>query len=249
MSTLTVGTISEKVTDAGVAVDGVTLKDGTVTANRLSSDGTIVDLQKDGTTVGTIGVANTDQLTIGTSDGSEMGLRFDGDSEHILPANASGAKKDASADLGSATARWQNLYLSGGIYLGGTGSANLLDDYEEGTWTPSLNSYSGTPTFSNAEYVKAGNLVLASLTVLLDGTADASRFEVSSLPFTSVNTTASSQGGGVSYTDSTFSRNIYVLVTSNSTRFGLYEEGGSNFSYTEVGTNKEIRLFVIYKSQ
>ena len=59
MSTLTVGTISEKVTDAGVAVDGVTLKDGTVTANRLSSDGTIVDLQKDGTTVGTIGVANT----------------------------------------------------------------------------------------------------------------------------------------------------------------------------------------------
>ena len=28
MSTLTVGTISEKVTDAGVAVDGVTLKDG-----------------------------------------------------------------------------------------------------------------------------------------------------------------------------------------------------------------------------
>jgi hypothetical protein len=22
-----------------------------------------------------------------------------------------------------------------GIYLGGTGSANLLDDYEEGTWT------------------------------------------------------------------------------------------------------------------
>jgi hypothetical protein len=28
MSTLTVGTIAEKVTDAGVAVDGVTLKDG-----------------------------------------------------------------------------------------------------------------------------------------------------------------------------------------------------------------------------
>ncbi len=31
MSTLTVGTISEKVTDAGVAIDGVTLKDGDVT--------------------------------------------------------------------------------------------------------------------------------------------------------------------------------------------------------------------------
>ena len=29
-----------------------------------------------------------------------------------------------------------NLTLSGGVYLGGTGAANLLDDYEEGSWTP-----------------------------------------------------------------------------------------------------------------
>lgn len=40
MSTLTVGTIAEKVTDAGVSVDGVTLKDGGAT---LSGDLTIGD--------------------------------------------------------------------------------------------------------------------------------------------------------------------------------------------------------------
>jgi len=28
--------------------------------------------------------------------------------------------------------------LSGGVYLGGTGAANLLDDYEEGEWSPNL---------------------------------------------------------------------------------------------------------------
>jgi len=40
MSTLTVGTISEKVVDAGVAVDGVTLKDGDVTiADKIIHDG------------------------------------------------------------------------------------------------------------------------------------------------------------------------------------------------------------------
>lgn len=40
MSTLQVGTISEKVTDAGVAVDGVTLKDGDVTiADKIIHDG------------------------------------------------------------------------------------------------------------------------------------------------------------------------------------------------------------------
>ena len=40
MSTLTVGTISEKVVDAGVAVDGVTLKDGDVTiSDKIIHDG------------------------------------------------------------------------------------------------------------------------------------------------------------------------------------------------------------------
>ena len=28
--------------------------------------------------------------------------------------------------------------FNGGVYIGGTGSANLLDDYEEGTWTPTI---------------------------------------------------------------------------------------------------------------
>ena len=44
MSTLTVGTIAEKVTDAGVAVDGVTLKDGGAT---LTGDLTIGDAEYD----------------------------------------------------------------------------------------------------------------------------------------------------------------------------------------------------------
>ena len=131
--------------------------------NRRSSDGEVIRISKDGTTVGNIGVANTDQLTIGTSDGSQMGLRFDGDLQHILPANASGAKKDALADLGSATARWRNIYFSGGVYLGGTGSANKLDDYEEGTWTPTYEKSTGDPTVTYGTrvgyYVKVGNLV------------------------------------------------------------------------------------------
>jgi len=50
--------------------------------------------------------------------------------------------------------------LSGGVYLGGTGAANLLDDYEEGTWTPSLN-LDGTTTYAILanKYVKVGKQV------------------------------------------------------------------------------------------
>ena len=56
-----------------------------------------------------------------------------------------------------------NIEVSGGIYLGGTGAANLLDDYEEGTWTPNIQRSGGTipATFSHGggSYVKIGNMV------------------------------------------------------------------------------------------
>jgi hypothetical protein len=46
---------------------------------------------------------------------------------------------------------------SKGIYLGVTTAtaSNLLDDYEEGTWTPIINS--GTYTLITAKYTKIGN--------------------------------------------------------------------------------------------
>ena len=53
-----------------------------------------------------------------------------------------------------------NLTSTGGIYLGGTASANLLDDYEEGTWTPTTNGdATGAFTNPNGVYVKVGQMV------------------------------------------------------------------------------------------
>ena len=47
-----------------------------------------------------------------------------------------------------------------GVYLGVTSAtaSNLLDDYEEGTWTPNLNDLSNTPTYHNltGKYTKIG---------------------------------------------------------------------------------------------
>jgi len=71
---------------------------------------------------------------------------------------------DDNNDLGSASKRWADLYLSGGIYLGGTTSANYLDDYEKGTFTLNapgslLTALSGTVSTYYAEYVKIGRVV------------------------------------------------------------------------------------------
>lgn len=51
--------------------------------------------------------------------------------------------------------------ISTGLYIGGSGSANLLDDYEEGTWspvaTPSGGAFNGVTV--SGKYIKIGNLV------------------------------------------------------------------------------------------
>ena len=51
-----------------------------------------------------------------------------------------------------------------GIHIGGTGSSNVLNDYEEGTWTPSLvvtnGSWTlGTQSNASGHYVKVGDIV------------------------------------------------------------------------------------------
>lgn len=126
------------------------------TFNRDTTDGDLIILQKDNATVGAIGTYNNDSY-IGTDD---TGVTFSNGMDALMPFNPSTvAVRDAGVDLGITTVRWRNLYLSGGVYLGGTGAANYLDDYEEGTWTPTGVSGGTWSSFSKANYVKIGNFV------------------------------------------------------------------------------------------
>jgi hypothetical protein len=134
--------------------------------NRLTNDGDIAIFAKDGTAVGSIGT-RASLLKIGTGD---VGLLFNSSSDAILPENIDGgAGRDAAIDLGVAGARFKDLYLSGGVYLGGTGAANHLDDYEEGTWTPTFLGSGTNPTVTYATrsgiYTKVGNLVTCTFVV------------------------------------------------------------------------------------
>jgi hypothetical protein len=98
------------------------------TFNRKTDDGDIVLFRKDGTTVGSIGTANG-YMELGSSD---TGIRFYTPSDAVIPANPStNSARDAAIDLGISSQRFKDLYLSGGVYLGGTVAANYLDDYEE----------------------------------------------------------------------------------------------------------------------
>jgi hypothetical protein len=94
---------------------------GPLQLNRLNNDGDIIELHKDGTEVGSIGALSS-RLYIGTA---ETGLFFNNSSGAITPFDVDGlTQTDADVDLGVGSIRFKDLYLSGGVYLGGTGSAN-----------------------------------------------------------------------------------------------------------------------------
>jgi hypothetical protein len=78
--------------------------------------------------------------------------------------------------------------------------ANCLDDYEEGSWTPTLG---GNTTYQSGgqvgSYIKIGQFVAAyfQISVNLIGTGSATT--VSGLPFTIQNNKASYSGGSIGY--------------------------------------------------
>ena len=82
-----------------------------------------------------------------------------------------------------------DLYIGSGIFLGGTGSANKLDDYEEGTWTPTYiatTSDFSSVTYSSqvGTYTKIGNQVTVWFNVRTSGVSGGSgTVKISGLPF------------------------------------------------------------------
>ena len=85
-----------------------------------------------------------------------------------------------------------DLFFEGagkGICLGVTANtdANTLDDYEEGTWTPT--SSQGGWTFSNqyAKYTKIGRTVYVQCYISISGSGNGSALIMGGLPFTSAN--------------------------------------------------------------
>jgi hypothetical protein len=199
-------------------------RDGSISGdfNRQTSDGDIVLFRKDGTTVGSIGVSNGDNLYIDGVVSGHGGISFG--STSWLPRSG-GAFADNAVDIGNNGNYIKDIYIKGGIRFGTNTSANKLDDYEEGTWTPSLSTAGGTLSVTYSErtskYTKIGNVVYYQFfieTSAFSGGTGAITF--SGLPFTA-------QAGRSAVGLATGSRidlgleSAAVLPTQNSSNFRI----------------------------
>ena len=157
--------------------------------NVKSRDGDIAQFRKDGSLIGEIGVNESD-LYIGTGDTT---IRFADGADVVIPRGTNGASRDDAISLGNSANRFKDVALSGGVFLGGTGTANKLEDYEEGTWTPEIadaNTGGNTGTASTLEgaYTKIGRMVhltFRCVDVDTTGLSPANGIRIRNLPFTS----------------------------------------------------------------
>jgi hypothetical protein len=114
--------------------------------NRDTSDGTLIDLRKDGSTVGSIGVDNTDNLTI-SGNSSHCGLNFS--SDDVNPYK-NGAYTDGTTSLGSSSTRFNNLYL------GGTANVGNLQTVSSGRIFSGTGGNASSPMIANVSDTNTG---------------------------------------------------------------------------------------------
>ena len=233
----------------------VVSRDGgsTTVLNRNTSDGAILEFRKDGSTVGSIGSLGGD-MYIHTPSGSDAGIRLK--SNGINPCDSTGSNRDAAIDLGGSSARFKDLYLSGGVYLGGTGSANYLDDYEEGTFNPGFATSGGGETVAydiqQGLYIKVGAMVMCYVDIRANTWSGGSgNFLFQGFPFTPANTTYSPGASGYVWANPTYvtSTNIVMIyVDPNSGTAEFRSSDGSSTAYNEYVANARMRFMLSYKT-
>ena len=125
---------------------------------------------------------------------------------------------------------------SDGLAIGGTGAANSLDDYEEGTFTPTLVSSGATFGYTHQKgfYTKIGNAVTFNIHFQLDGGSNsfsANAVTITGLPFTSANVS------GQLYRFYTFGRLVDVQGTGATGIVSSLNQNATTISILESGDN------------
>ena len=187
--------------------------------------------------------ALTEKMIIGTTNlvineiGAVFNVRIEGDTDaNLFCTDATNSRVgigtvsptskldvvggDARIDNGNLVIGTSGKGIDFSVTSSGTGvmTSELLDDYEEGTFTPSISSGITSPTYNaqQGQYTKIGDLVYFSILMgPASGTLNGSALEISGLPFTS--SSFDDQGAYWGYNNG-LTTNSTINVNSNSAK-------------------------------
>tara|TARA_R100000805_G_C3494463_1_gene27182 strand:- start:45 stop:494 length:450 start_codon:yes stop_codon:yes gene_type:complete len=145
-----------------------------------------------------------------------------------------------------------------GIYVGGTGSANHLDDYEEGTWDPAVKggttagSYNAT---GEGFYIKTGRQVFCWLNCKGTTSGASGQTQIHGLPFTAAANNAANgetavySAGSCQYWSGYGSSDILgaLVPTGNTIVYFHCDNGSSTGNNLDINnSNHNAHVFVCY---
>jgi len=108
-------------------------------------------------------------------------------------------------------------------------TSELLDDYEEGTFTPTVrgSTTAGTGTYTTqfGRYTKVGRLVTVSVTLVWTAHTGTGNLQFAGLPFTAANTTNAYDGISIAYQSN-------IASSANTVLYGLVEFGATVITMT-----------------
>jgi hypothetical protein len=173
-------------------------------------------------------VATDGDFNFYKNDGSTVGVKWDAPNGRLGIGTTT---PSAALDVVG------KIETSEGIYLGGTGGSNLLDDYEEGTWTPVMRDATSGGNVAGAAnlsgvYTKIGrhvNLTVRVINVSNTGMTGSNDVYITGLPFAAADLSPSFRHVGtvestrIDYGSSIQSRiteNTSYMILSSSTNVG-----------------------------
>jgi hypothetical protein len=141
------------------------------------------------------------------------------------------------------------LQVSNGITFPATqvpiANANTLDDYEEGTWTPTDQSGAGlslTNTSGNCFYTKVGNLVNLVFRFTMPTTSSVATVLIGGFQFTPKSLTSGNFAGMFSFTNY---GTAVTIATDGAGRFAIYDFSGTPVTNV-LATGKDFRGVITY---
>jgi hypothetical protein len=144
----------------------------------------------------------------------------------------------------------------------GSGSTELFDDYEEGTFTPILQNTGGVQvgaySIQVGFYTKIGRMVHANVVISANGLGSAGTSNVillGGLPYDSLSSTNHDTAISVSHAvnlNITAGQNLGGFLPANSTniRLSLYDstQGTTDFTFGELSTDGQIKVSIQYNT-
>ena len=209
-----------------------------------------LDSSQNATFAGDVAISKLKKLSMKDSGTQKAYIELDSGNDVVHYAVAGTDLKLYANANHSCSINHEGLFLNGtrGIQFGTNNAANTLDDYEEGTWEPTITSGSTVTSYNGGRtgrYTKTGRIVTCHFNIGWSGTANGDHLKIGNLPFTDADVGALG-GGQVLWTSLptlTTSDGISLLVSNGTTTIECYDGVNPNLT---IANTTSISSKVLY---